>query len=319
MAVKEESKHQHLSKNVYKQNWNLRNIRNIQVLEKLCQHQHRPQTYPNIPKQLEPQGWERYEDPGPCTSRDRVVTIPNLPMVAPAIGLNQLCIGIVQLLSSQWRKNASLQFVEIVPAKKKLVLWPWSAGYLRNFSWKCVKHKSSKVSEMMAQHLATMWHWSPVSVRWPWLHVMLQGQLTPFMNGKPASALPLIAHAVEKSNQYICPRVPIPPWKVEWHECSVSGSTSQCVFFSTSCLSLRGQVADTPLSLDTYNISRWNTLHRLNAAKKDRHKVTWRESTVGRIIGKEAETVTVIPMSALLYRPETSHVGCTLHQWNTMI
>ena len=119
MAVKEESKHQHLSKNVYKQNWNLRKIRNIQVLEKLCQHQHRPQTYPNIPKQLEPQGWERYEDPGPCTSRDRVVTIPNLPMVAPAIGLNQLCIGIVQLLSSQWRKNASLQFVEIVPAKKK--------------------------------------------------------------------------------------------------------------------------------------------------------------------------------------------------------
>ena len=50
---------------------------------------------------------------------DRVVTIPNLPMVAPAIGLNQLCIGIVHLLSSQSRKHASLQFVEIVPAKKR--------------------------------------------------------------------------------------------------------------------------------------------------------------------------------------------------------
>ena len=68
--------------------------------------------------------------------------------------------------------------------KTKLVLWSWS-GYLCNFLWKGVQHKSSKVSEIMAQHLATMWHWSPASVRWPWFYgeawklktpiVMLQG------------------------------------------------------------------------------------------------------------------------------------------------
>ena len=49
----------------------------------------------------------------PCTSRDRLVTIPNLSMVAPAIGLNQLT-GIFHLLSSQSRKiQASLVDTEI--------------------------------------------------------------------------------------------------------------------------------------------------------------------------------------------------------------
>ena len=42
-------------------------------------------------------------------------------------------------------------------------------------------------------------------------------------------------------------------------------------------------------------------------------------STVGRTIGKEAESAKVILMSALLYRCETWNVGFTLHQWNTMI
>ena len=38
---------------------------------------------------------------------------------APAIDLNQLCTGIVHLLSSQWQKNANFQYVEIVPTKKR--------------------------------------------------------------------------------------------------------------------------------------------------------------------------------------------------------
>ena len=72
-----------------------RENKNIQVFEKLCQ-----QTFPNIPKHLEAQGREGYGDPGP-TSRDTLVTIPNLPMVAPAIDLNQLRTGIFHLLSFQ--------------------------------------------------------------------------------------------------------------------------------------------------------------------------------------------------------------------------
>ena len=44
---------------------------------------------------------------------------------------------------------------------------------------------------------------------------------------------------------------------------SVSSKASQCVFFSTSGLSLRGQITYTPLSLDTYNIGDV-LLHRLN-------------------------------------------------------
>ena len=69
--------------------------------------------------------------------------------------------------------------------------------------------------EMTAQHPATMWHWSPASVRWPWLHgeawklstpiLMLQRQLMPLR--------PLIAHAVKKSHYYLCPWLPIPPLK----------------------------------------------------------------------------------------------------------
>ena len=50
--------------------------------------------------------------------------------------------------------------------KKTLVLWPWSA-YLCNFSWKAVKKQMLEGLRWMAQHLATVWHWSPVSVRWP--------------------------------------------------------------------------------------------------------------------------------------------------------
>ena len=79
-----------------------------QVFEKLCRH--RPQTYPNIPKQLVAPGREGCGDPRPCTSRERLVTIPNVPMVAPRV---------FYLLGSQWRQNANLQLVEIVPAKKR--------------------------------------------------------------------------------------------------------------------------------------------------------------------------------------------------------
>ena len=61
----------------------------------------------------------------------------------------------------------SLQLVEIVPAKKRNPCYDQWSGYLCNFSWKAVKHRCWKVSEMMVQHLATEWHWSPVSVRWP--------------------------------------------------------------------------------------------------------------------------------------------------------
>ena len=143
--------------------------------------------YPNIPKQLG-LNWEHregYGDPGPWTSRDRLVTIPNLSMVAPAIDLN--------LLSFQWRKNTSFQSFEIVPAKKGNSCHDHDHGYLRNFSWKGVKHKSSKMSEMMARHLATMsasvTHGEAWKLRTP--IVMLQKQLTLFRTEKPASALPL--------------------------------------------------------------------------------------------------------------------------------
>ena len=79
-----------------------------QVFEKLCRH--RPQTYPNIPKQLVAPGREGCGDPRPCTSRERLVTIPNVPMVAP---------GVFYLSGSQWQQNANLQLVEIVQAKKR--------------------------------------------------------------------------------------------------------------------------------------------------------------------------------------------------------
>ena len=76
------------------------------------------------------------------------------------------------------------------------------SGYLCNFSWKGVKHKSSKAYEIGS---ASGNHVPLVSVRWPWLHgeawklctpiLML---LTVFKTGKPASALPRIAHVVAK-------------------------------------------------------------------------------------------------------------------------
>ena len=69
-----------------------------------------PRTYPNIPKQLVAPGREGCGDPRPCTSRERLVTIPNVPMVAP---------GVFYLLGFQWWQNANLQLVEIVPAKKR--------------------------------------------------------------------------------------------------------------------------------------------------------------------------------------------------------
>ena len=64
-------------------------------------------------------------------------------------------------------------------------------------------------------------------------------------------------------------------------------------FFLTSGLSLRRQITYAPLGLDTYNIvdailsTVW--IRKIKSI-----------STVGRIIGKEAETVKVIPMSAVL-------------------
>ena len=101
-----ESKHHHIWKNVFIQNCKLGKIKNAQVFETLCRH--RPQTSPN--------NWKHHREKdmeiqGPCTSRDRLVTIPNLPMVAPVIDLSQF--------SMTWSTN--FQFVDSSGQKGNLI------------------------------------------------------------------------------------------------------------------------------------------------------------------------------------------------------
>ena len=92
---------------VYSKLKNSGKSKSIQVLEKSCCKK----TLNNW-KHHSTRVLEKSRFTGPCTSRDRLVTIPNLSMVAPAIGLNQLT-GIFHLLSSQSRKNTSLVDTEI--------------------------------------------------------------------------------------------------------------------------------------------------------------------------------------------------------------
>ena len=57
-----------------------------------------------------------------------------------------------------------------------------------------------------------------------------------------------------------------------------------------------------------------NTLHSLYTEKKNTGTNSYGEYiySIGRIIGKAAEVLKVIPMSALLYRRETSYAGFIL-------
>ena len=199
-----------------------------QVFEKLCGH--RPQTYPNIPKQLVAPGREGCGDPRPCTSRERLVTIPNVPMVAP---------GVFYLSGSQWRQNANLQLVEIVQAKKKLVLWPWS-GYLCNFSWKAVK----------SQMLEGIWDDGSAS-----------GNCVTLVSGLRSMALVTWRslkiekpHCDASEAADTCQEwwFPIPPFK-SWVALTFCLKQREPVrFFLTSGFSLRRQITYAPLGLDTY-------------------------------------------------------------------
>ena len=133
----------------------LRKIDNIQVIEKLLRN--RPQTYPNIPKQLVAPGREGFGDPGPCTSREGLVTILNLPMAVPAIDLNQLCTGIVHLLSefSMTEKHKSLVCWDSSGKKEtRVMIMIWIPIF-------------KKISEMIfLSNLAT--HVTRKSLPWPW-------------------------------------------------------------------------------------------------------------------------------------------------------
>ena len=174
----------------------------------------------------------------------------------------------------------------------------------------------------MARHLATMWHWSPASVRWPWLHgedwkwktpvLMLQRQLTPLRR--------LIARAVKKSHHYLCPWIPIPLEELSGTNILPQAALASA-FFLHEWFILQGHITYAPLGLHTYNtvdaILSTVWIRKIkNTGTNSRGEYIY---SVGRIIGKEAETVKVIPTSALLYRRETSHVGFTLRQWNAMI
>ena len=80
--------------------------------EKLCWHR----------SQISPNKWkhprEGYGDPGPCTSRDRLVTIPNLPILQPSTSIScVLASSICWVLND--KKNARFQYVETVPTKKR--------------------------------------------------------------------------------------------------------------------------------------------------------------------------------------------------------
>ena len=176
MAVKKESKHHHIWKNVFIQKCKLGTIKNVQVFETLCRH--RPQVSPN--------NWKHHRE------KDMEIQGPVPPET------DSSPFRIFEWLLQASTSVSSLQFVDSSGQKES-----WF-DYICNFSWKSVKRKSSKMYELMAQHLATGDHGTLVSVRWPWFHggawelrtpiVRLQKQLTPFRTGKPPSALPPIAH-----------------------------------------------------------------------------------------------------------------------------
>ena len=101
-------------------------------------------------------------------------------------------------------------------------------------------------------------------------------------------------------------------------QCSFSSSASQCIFSLQIALWLRGQITYTPLSLDTYKISRCNTLQYSPQSEYGKYRTQAQIhldslSTVGRTIGKEAESAKVILMSALLYRCETWNASMKHH------
>ena len=79
--------------------------------------------------------------------------------VVPAIDLNQLCTGIFLLLRSHGKIQISNLLRLFGPKKEARILL--CSVCLRNFLGKGVNHKSSKMTQMIAQHLATMSHWSP--------------------------------------------------------------------------------------------------------------------------------------------------------------
>ena len=161
----------------------LRKIDNIQVIEKLLRN--RPQTYPNIPKQLVAPGREGFGDPGPCTSRERLVTILNLPMAVPAIDLNQLCTGIVHLLSefsmtekhkspvcwdSSGKKETRVMIMIWIPIFKKYLKW-----FSQQSGNPCDTEKSplalGKASTKLQRHGCGMW------LPWCWTSCVSVGQL----------------------------------------------------------------------------------------------------------------------------------------------
>ena len=192
-------------------NWKLGKLKVIQDLEK-CQH--RLQTSPN--------NWKRWG------GKDMEVQGPVPPET------DSSPFRIFQCGCSSHRPQSVVHwdrpFVEfpitekcespicwnISDQKRKLVLWPWS-GYLCNFSWKDVKHKSSKVPEWWL----SIWQPCDTGLRPPFVGLGFMAKLE---NWKLPSwcfrgswrSWGVWLHMRSKK---FWPWFPIPPfdWRVEWH------------------------------------------------------------------------------------------------------
>ena len=115
----------HQSGSCFVWNWRPKRNQNIIIFPKTCVYKTRTTRYKNIYRLLKnyagihpkhPQtigvhrGGKDMEDPGPCTSRERLVTASPFRicqwLLQPSTSISGV-LGIFHLLSSQWPKNTS--------------------------------------------------------------------------------------------------------------------------------------------------------------------------------------------------------------------